>query len=97
MIKQTIYRIYYFSLTYNKNGAIITLASKLQEVTKICTEVCGRISPFFMLKKRQVVACPKDYSLFVSWFSLLLLLKSNKTINRQINSKEVTILAPPFS
>ena len=48
---------------------------------------------FFMflgIRKERYPAALKDYSLFVSWLSLLLLLKSNKTINRQISSNEVT-------
>ena len=47
---------------------------------------------FFLLKRKEQVSRPalKDYSLFLSWLSSLLLLKSNNTINRQIKSNEVT-------
>ena len=52
---------------------------------------------FFCKRKRRSSSAFKDYSLFSSWLSSLLMLKSNNTINRQINSKEVTIVAPPFT
>lgn len=46
-------------LTYNKIDVIITLASKSNEVTKICTEICVRISPFFYAKEKAGVRLPQ--------------------------------------
>ena len=47
---------------------------------------------FFMflgIRKERYPAALKDYSLLFSWFSSILLLKSNNTINRQISSYDV--------
>lgn len=84
-------------LTYNKNGVIITSASKIVWRHDVARDMREHISFFLFKKKKQSGnSAYKDYSLFLSWFSLLLLLSNNKTINLQIKSNEDTFVAPPF-
>ena len=66
---------------------------------KFARDMLSAYLQFFLPKiKGGCPSLPKDYSLFLSWFSLLLLLFDNsKTISRQIKSYEVISYCPPFS
>lgn len=85
-------------MTYNKIDVIITLASKIVWRHDVARDMFPHISFFFVKKRKEQSSrsAHKDYSLFLSWFSLLLLLSNNKTINLQIKSNEDTYVAPPF-